>query len=71
MLHHVLDQTGAVSRGVKGGNLHVIRETDMPAVLVEAGFMTNRAEWTNIRNKKYLERIAKGIALGVDRYIKS
>jgi N-acetylmuramoyl-L-alanine amidase len=72
LLHYVIDQTGALSRGVKTGNhLHVIRETKMPAVLFEGGFMTNRAEWSKMKEKSYLEKIAKGIAQGVDRYIKS
>ena len=72
LLHSVLTQTEAQSRGVKLGNhLYVIRETQMPAVLFEAGFMTNPEEWSKMKEKKYLEKIAKGISQGLDRYLRS
>ena len=71
VLKELIGQTHALSRGVKNGNFHVIRETAMPAILVEGGFMTNIVERSNLRDKKYLEQIAKGVALGIDKYIKS
>jgi len=71
ILKELIGQTHALSRGVKNGNFHVIRETSMPAVLVEGGFMTNIEERSNLRDKKYLDQIAKGVALGIDKYIKS
>ena len=60
--------TGAESRGVKHGNLHVIRETEMPAILVEGGFITNPKERNKLKEKEYLEQIAIGIAEGIDKY---
>lgn len=69
VLSGVLGETLAVSRGVKTGNFHVIRETQMPAIIVEAGFMTNNEEWMNLKKKLYLEKIARGIAWGADRYL--
>jgi N-acetylmuramoyl-L-alanine amidase len=70
ILHRVVDRTEAISRGVKQGNFHVIRETEMPAVLVEGGFITNREERGKLRDKAYLERLAVGIAQGIDKYMK-
>jgi N-acetylmuramoyl-L-alanine amidase len=70
VLKELVAQTYALSRGVKHGNFHVIRETSMPAVLVEGGFMTNTEERSNLRDKSYLEKIAKGVALGIDKYLK-
>ncbi|MEI8328542.1 MAG: N-acetylmuramoyl-L-alanine amidase [Chlamydiia bacterium] len=71
ILHQVIDQTEAASRGVKMGNFHVIRETQVPAVLLEGGFVTNGPECAHLRKKEYLENIAKGLALGIDRYFRS
>lgn len=71
VLHYLLEQTEATSRGVKAGNFHVIRETEMPAIIVEPGFLTNYEEWASLRKKSYLEKIAKGIAQGVDKYLKT
>jgi N-acetylmuramoyl-L-alanine amidase len=71
VLYHLLDQTDASSRGVKKGNHHVTRETAMPAIMVEGGFITNPEERGLLKDRKYLECIAKGIADGVDKYLKS
>lgn len=71
ILYQLVDQTEATSRGIKGGNFHVIRETEMPAVLVEGGFVTNCEERSLLCKKEYLKKIAQGIALGVDKYFKS
>lgn len=70
ILFQVIDQTDAISRGIKQGNFHVIRETEMPAVLVEGGFMTNRDERAKLRDRAYLDRLAVGIAQGIDKYMK-
>jgi N-acetylmuramoyl-L-alanine amidase len=70
ILKELIAQTHALSRGVKAGNFHVIRDTSMPAVLVEGGFMTNKEERSNLRDKEYIDKIAKGIALGIDKYLK-
>lgn len=69
ILYRVIDQTEAISRGIKHGNFHVIRETEMPAVLVEGGFLTHAGERDKLKDRAYLDRIAVGIAQGVDRYL--
>lgn len=70
ILYRIVDQTDAVSRGIKQGNFHVIRETDMPAVLVEGGFITNRQERGKLHDRAYLDRLAIGIAQGIDKYMR-
>ncbi|MGD2169470.1 MAG: N-acetylmuramoyl-L-alanine amidase [Chlamydiota bacterium] len=71
VLKQVIKRTKAKSRGVKKGNFYVIRETKIPAVLLEGGFISNDNERTNLKNSKYIDKIARGIADGVDRYFKS
>ncbi|MCI5052939.1 MAG: N-acetylmuramoyl-L-alanine amidase [Simkaniaceae bacterium] len=70
VLTRMVSRTGARNRGVKKGNFCVIRETKMPAILIEGGFITNPKEGKLIENNKYLEKIARGAAEGVDRYFK-
>lgn len=70
ILTRVLRRTAANSRGVKKGNLYVIRETSMPAVLLEGGFITNAGERANLRLPEYREKIARGVADGIDYYFK-
>jgi N-acetylmuramoyl-L-alanine amidase len=69
VLKHILAETNAKSRGVKQANYAVIRETKMPAILVEGGFVTNDAELQKIKNPAYLKKIAWGIAQGVNEYL--
>lgn len=52
--------------GVKEGNLHVVRETNMPACLVELGFITNEEDYNLIVNNK--DRFAKAIAKGICKF---
>jgi N-acetylmuramoyl-L-alanine amidase len=69
VLKKVIVHTGAESRGVKQANFAVVRETKMPAILIEAGFLSNPKEREKLRDQKYLQALAKGIAQGVDHYL--
>ena len=42
---------------------------EMPAVLVEISFITNRNEARLMQNPAYLEQIATGIAQGLNSYV--
>lgn len=65
ILRRIVQTTLAKTRGVKHGNLAVIRDTNTPAVLVEGGFMTNENEMKLLRDSKYQRRIAWGVALAL------
>ena len=68
ILTKLIQRTSAVSRGVKQGNFYVIRETSMPAVIVEGGFISNPEERTFLKDHEYIDKIARGIADGIDQY---
>lgn len=65
----IVAHTSAKSRGVKAGDLAVVRETNMPAVLVEGGFLTNEKERVQLKNAVYLKKLALGIAQGIQDYL--
>ncbi len=69
VLKNVLATTGAKSRGIKQGNFFVIRETTMPAILIEGGFVTNEAELQRLKDPTYLKRLAWGIVHGIEEYV--
>jgi N-acetylmuramoyl-L-alanine amidase len=69
VLKEVIQKTGAKSRGVKHGNLAVLREAKVPAILVEGGFMTNKTEMEKIKDPSYIKQLSYGIALGVEQYL--
>jgi N-acetylmuramoyl-L-alanine amidase len=54
--------------GAKKGPFYVLFLSNMPAILVEAGFLTNRIEAKRLRSTEYLESIASQIAVGLERY---
>jgi N-acetylmuramoyl-L-alanine amidase len=57
--------------GVKQAPFYVLIGAEMPAILVETGFMTNPVERKRLRSPRYLETLADGIVTGVERYMKS
>lgn len=61
-------RTGAKARGAKKGNYAVIRETKMPAALIECGFLTNAAERERLLTRDYRKKLAAGIAHGIRDY---
>ncbi len=68
VLKHLIEATSAKSRGVKEGNFCVIRETNMPSILIECGFITHNAERNRIQNHEYMQTLSNSIALGIDNY---
>ena len=68
VLSRTLSYTGAASRGIKCGNFHIVREANMPAILVEGGFITHPQERDQLKDTTYLNRLAKGVAEGIDGY---
>ncbi len=61
----LIEFTGRRDRGIKGRNFHMLRETAMPSVLLECGFMTNLKEATLLKSDDYREKIANAIVRGV------
>lgn len=59
------------SLGVKQAPFYVLIGAQMPAILVETGFLTNPTERKRLLSKKYHERVAEGICRGIKAYVKS
>jgi N-acetylmuramoyl-L-alanine amidase len=55
--------------GVKQAPFYVLIGAEMPAILVETGFITNPAERKRLLTRTYQETLAEGIAAGIKRYI--
>lgn len=64
-------KTDAEDRGVKYANFAVLRTLKCPGALVECGFLTNASDTALIATKNGRERIATGIADGVDAYARA
>ena len=55
--------------GVKEGPFYVLHGADMPSILVEVGFLTNRKEAKMLSQPEYLYRLASSIAEGIHKYL--
>ena len=60
---------GSPDRGVKQGRFYVIKNTKMPAVLVEIGFLTGRLDARRLEKTPHRKRIAYAIAKGILEYL--
>lgn len=54
------------NRGKKTANFHVLRETSMPAILTENGFIDTTADANKLRNATFLQGIARAHATGLE-----
>ena len=54
--------------GVRSAPFYVLMGARMPAVLVEVGYLSHAEDSRRIKNQKYLERLADGIAQGIVDY---
>jgi len=62
---------GIKTLGVKQAPFYVLIGAEMPAILVETGFITNPTERKRLLSQSYLESLAEGIVEGMSGYIES
>ena len=62
---------GVKTRRVKDANYQVLRETDMPAALMEIGFLSNPGEREKLQTEEYRDTIAEAVAQGVMKMLES
>jgi N-acetylmuramoyl-L-alanine amidase len=63
--HYVTGGAPSENRGVRRRGYFVLRRTNIPAVLVECGFLTNPTEAAYAQNASYRQKLAEAIASGV------
>ena len=66
---HLIQALGFKDRGVKNGNLEVLRNTTMPAVLLEIGFLSNLAEEQAMLSESVQNTAAQAIVDGIKEFL--
>ncbi|MGL5514719.1 MAG: N-acetylmuramoyl-L-alanine amidase family protein [Sporomusa sp.] len=61
----IIRQSGAADKGTSAATFYVLRNTTMPSVLVEMGFVSNAREARALQDDSYRNKIAQGIFNGV------
>lgn len=61
-LENVVDATGSNNMGLlKGDEIRIVRNSEVPVALIEAGFMSNREELELLNTQEYQQLVAEGI----------
>lgn len=66
--NRLIRYTRAIDRNEKFARFYVIRNTKMPSILVEGGFVSNEAERNRMKSARFREALARAIADGIQRY---
>ncbi len=61
---------GLKDRGCKTANFYVIKNTEMPAILIEHGFYTNEAECEKLKSSSFRDILAQADATGIMNFFK-
>jgi N-acetylmuramoyl-L-alanine amidase len=64
----LVTETRANNRGTKAEQFYVLANVHHPAVLVEAGFLTNKDDVAKLSDMNYREELAAAISSGILRY---
>ncbi|WP_287127437.1 N-acetylmuramoyl-L-alanine amidase, partial [Candidatus Cyanaurora vandensis] len=62
--------SGRPDRGVRQARFHVIRQTTMPAILLEGGYVSNAFEVQQLVDDNRQQKLATGLARAIDRYLR-
>lgn len=62
---HSIADLDLKDRGVKVSNFQVLRDTNMPAVLIEHGFYTNKEECAILKAEEFRQKCAEADAKGI------
>ena len=65
----VVQAYGLKDRGIKEANLHILRETKMPAILIEGGFMDSLIDIKKLRDDKVLENVGREVAKALAKFL--
>ncbi len=67
---NVLRHVDVVDRAVRTAGFYVLKETSMPSVLVETGFVTGATDAVNLSQSAHRRKLAQGIADGILSHLK-
>lgn len=68
--NHVSVEAGAVNRGlVKGSDIYVVKNTTVPATLVEVGFMTHGDELKKLASAQYQWQVGQALCHGIEEWL--
>ncbi len=61
----------AVNRGHRFAGFTVLKSYDIPSILIEIGFLSNKQEEKKLRNLDYLNELSKNLAIAIENYFEN
>ena len=71
ILSNIKDLPGGDKRGHRFAGFAVLKSPDIPSILVEMGFLSNRQDEKNLRDNSYLRGLSKRLARAVSLYLEN
>ncbi len=69
LLNEELEKAGGLlNRGVKTANFYVLKHTNVPASLIELGFISNYREERMLNTDSYQQKLAGAVARAIARF---
>ena len=65
----IRDMPGGDRRGHRVAGFAVLKAPDMPSVLIEMGFLSNRDDEKNLRNSDYLRKLNSRLTIAITNYL--
>ena len=69
ILRHIRDMPGGDKRGHRFAGFAVLKAPDMPSVLIEMGFITNRQDEANLKTSEYRAKLTERLARAIVAYL--
>ena len=69
ILRHIRDMPGGDKRGHRFAGFAVLKAPDMPSVLIEMGFITNRQDEANLKTSEYRTKLTERLARAIVAYL--
>ncbi len=69
ILSQIMDLPGGDKRGHRFAGFAVLKAPDIPSVLVEMGFLSNRQDEANLRKSNYLRDLARRLTRAIVNYL--
>lgn len=66
---HLIQATEFRDRGVKTNNYEVLRKSNVPAVLLEIGFLSNKDEEATMFTDEFQQKVAQALVDGIKEYL--
>ncbi|MGG7619549.1 N-acetylmuramoyl-L-alanine amidase family protein [Bacillus coreaensis] len=63
----IVSRNGMTDRGAKKADFHMLRESNMDAILTENGFIDNPSDAAKMKNPTWIESTARGHVVGLEK----